>query len=88
MSLITEWEETKKSRLDAEKAEKAAFARVLASLGDAEGMRLADGREVTYFFQNGAATIDRELLSTKYPAIYQEVSRKNQFRVCRIRKGQ
>lgn len=88
MSLITAWEETKKARLEAEKAEKAAFSSVLAALGDAEGMRLADGREVTYFFQNGAATIDRELLCTKYPEVYQEVSRKNQFRVCRIRKGQ
>lgn len=87
MNIIEAWEAAKKTRLDAEKQEKEFLAKILFALGEAEGMVLPDGRELTYFMQNGADAINREELASKYPEIYQEVSRKTQFRVARIRKG-
>lgn len=87
ISIIEEWEAQKKARLDAKKAEEAALAKILLALGDAEGMRLGDGRELVYFMQNGADAIDREGLAAEYPEIYQKFSRKTQYRVARIRKG-
>jgi len=86
LSLITEWEEAKKARLDAEKAEKAAFAQILTAMMDAEGMRLSDGRELTYFEQTRSG-VDAARLSTEYPEVYQAVSKVSTFRVARIRKG-
>ncbi len=84
---IMEWEEIKQKRLDAEKAEKEVFAKVLLALGDAEGAYLGDGRMLTYFSQKGADIIDRKKLQSEFPDVYQAVTRENSYRVARIKKG-
>jgi len=86
-ALVTVWEEARKARLEAEKREKAALAELLKHLGDAEGARLDDGREFTYFRQKGADVIDRKKLKTQFPGIYEKVARENYYRVPRLSKA-
>ena len=85
--VINLWSEERQARLDAEKAEKAAFAVVLEHLGDAEGAHLEDGRTFTYFEQAGADKLDRKELKQVYPAAYDAVSTPNRYRVARIKKA-
>lgn len=85
--LILDWSELRRARLDAEKAEKAKFAEILVKLGDAEGVNMGDEGMFTYFTQRGADTIDRELLKTNYPDVYDAVSSPNEYPVARIKKA-
>lgn len=84
-SLITEWEEAKRLRLDAEKYEDDVFGRILLELGDAEGAFMDDGRVFT-FFEQGKRDINREYLREKYPDIYEECQKQTFYRVARIKK--
>lgn len=82
--LVTAWETAKANRLEAEKREDAAFATLLTYVGDAEGVRLPDGREFTYFKQSGRDKIDTKRLKTEYPEIYAAISTPTEHRVARI----
>lgn len=88
VDLILDWVECKQYRLEAERVEKSKFAKILLKLGDAEGVRMGDEGMFTYFEQRGADTIDRKLLKTTYPDVYEAVSSPNEFRVARIKKWQ
>lgn len=84
---VFQWELRRGVRLDAEKQEEAAFAELLALLGDAEGVHLEDGRLFTYFKQKVASIIDRKRLQAEYPDVYKDVTRENYCRVARIKRG-
>ncbi len=85
--LINLWSDFKKQRSHLEKEEKAAFAAILVQLGDAEGVKLDDGSMFTYFKKRGADLINRKLLQSTYPEVYDVVSSPNEYRVARIKKG-
>ncbi len=84
--LILQWNAARAERIAYEKAEKELFTKLLMELGDAEGVSLPDGREFTYFSQNGAIKINRKLLETQYPEAWAAVTEDNIYRVPRIRK--
>lgn len=85
--LVTAWETAKANRLEAEKREDAAFATLLTYIGDAEGVRLPDGREFTYFKQSGRDKIDMKRLKVEHPDIYAAISTPSEHRVARIRSA-
>ena len=84
--VILAWDEAKRARIEAEKAEKEAFSRLMERLGDAEGAPLDAEREFTYFEQNTAPKIDFAHLKTEWPDVYAAISTPNTCRVPRIRK--
>jgi len=57
-ALFERWDEFRQARLVVKKAEDAAYARVLAAMGDAEGAHLGDMGELTYFEQNSSPKVD------------------------------
>lgn len=85
-ALILQWENVKAERSAKEKEEKELFTKLLMELGDADGVQLPDGRELTYFLQNGAALVDRKRLENEYPAVWSAITSENTYRVARIRK--
>jgi len=85
--IVFKWETWRQARLDAEKQEKEAFAKLLTFMGDAEGAYLNDGRMLTYFKQKGADVINRQKLLTEYPDVYHAVAQENRYRVARLKKG-
>lgn len=72
--------------LAADKANDAAKATLIAKLGDAEGARHPYGI-VTYFSQKGKDKIDLDLLRSKYPDVYREISKPATNRVLRFKKN-
>lgn len=84
-ALITDWEAKRKAKLDAEKAEEEAKARVLTPMGDAEGARLSDGRILTYYAST-KRTVDQSKLKAKHPDIYNAVLRDSISRTLRIKE--
>ena len=85
--VIRAWDEARRVRLDAEKAEKEAKARMLLDLGDAEAAKLSNGDMLTYYRQSGRDILDATLLRQKYPDIYTEVAKPNSYPVLRIKKA-
>lgn len=85
--LVTTWDTARANRLEAEKREDAAFATLLTYIGDAEGVRLPDGREFTYFKQSGRDKIDMKRLKAEHPDIYAAISTPSEHRVARIRSA-
>lgn len=83
---ILAWDQAKQARIDAEKAEKEAFSRLMEKLGDAEGAYIDEDREFTYFEQNAAPKIDFARLKAEWPDVYASISTPNTCRVARIRK--
>lgn len=83
--LIMDWETKRKAKLDAEKAEEEAKARVLTPLGDAEGARVADGRILTYYASSKRA-IDQSKLKADYPDVYNAVLKDSAYRTLRIKE--
>jgi predicted phage-related endonuclease len=86
-TLILEWETLNNIELNVEKEAKEKLTEILLKLGDAEGVHLSDGRMFTYLKQKGADVIDRKALQAQYPEAYSAVSKENQYRVARIKKG-
>lgn len=84
--IVYGWEVCREKRLDAEKEERIAFARVLDALGDAEAGTLSGGRIFIYMEQPGADRIDRKVLKNKYPEIYKEIATETFHRVPRLKK--
>jgi hypothetical protein len=84
--LLSNWNTNRDVRLQAEKDEKLALAELLSMLGAAEGAKFASG-VFSYLEQNGADSLDRSLLKSKYPEIYEEVAKPVRFRVARFKKN-
>lgn len=82
-AIIIIWQRLRADRLAAEKAEKAAQAKVLAELGEAEGADLPGGGVLTHFEQNGAPSIDRSQM--KADGIYERYATPNKHRVLRLK---
>jgi len=81
---VIDWQAKRQARLDAQKAEDAAHAVVLADLGDAEAAEVVGAGQVTYYEQNGAATIDRHAM--KADGVYEKYATANRFRVLRFKR--
>lgn len=82
--VVLDWQEARQARLDAEKAEKAKQAEVLALLGDAEAADLPGGGSLTYFEQNAAPRIDRDAM--KADGVWDRYATPNRCRVLRIKQ--
>ena len=85
-ALILDWDAKRVARLDAEKAEKEALSRVLTPLGDAEGVRMADGRILSYF-PTTKTILDQAKLKAEHPSIYQACLKESVSRTPRIKGG-
>jgi putative phage-type endonuclease len=83
---VLAWHEASQKRIEAEKVEKDAKARLLVAIGDNEGVRLSDGRVFSYLLQERAKDITKKVKEL-YPAIYETLADKSQYRVPRITKG-
>lgn len=81
--LVDKWEGFRKARLDAQKAEDATLAAVLAEIGNADTATLPDGREFRYAEQKGADLIDRKAM--KAAGVYERYATPNRVRVARIK---
>jgi predicted phage-related endonuclease len=81
---VAAWETARKTRLDAEKAEKEALERMLTPLGDAEGAQLPSGRILTYF-PTTKTIVDQKRLKAEYPEIYSAVLKESTSRTARIK---
>lgn len=68
--LVSIWEESKKWRKEAEKAEAVAQGKMLAALGDAEGGEIPDGRLLTYFPTKPRVSVKREVVEHNYPEAF------------------
>jgi len=84
-TLIVNWEQSKKELSEMIKKVDASFLEILQHLGDAEGINLNDGRELTYFEQSRKG-IDKKMLAKEYPDAFDAVSTTSSYRVARIRK--
>ena len=82
--LVASWDEHRKARIEAEKVECDLLAKVLAELGDAEGMSLPDGRRFTYREQNGPRKCDLDALQARAPGIYDEIVTQPSHRTARL----
>ena len=82
-TLIITWQQLRSDRLAAEKAEKAAQAKVLAELADAEGADLPGGGMLTHFEQNGAPSINRDQM--KIDGVWERYTTPSKHRVLRLK---
>lgn len=83
--LFYQWDEARRTRLDAKKTEDQLLAQCLAVAGDAEAVRLPDGSTFTYRQQRGADSIDRAAM--KEAGVYEQFARPNTYRVARFKKA-
>ncbi|RJO60830.1 MAG: hypothetical protein C4542_08250 [Dehalococcoidia bacterium] len=85
--LINDWDAKRTARLEAEKLEKEALSRVLTPLGDAEGVKLLDGRVLTYF-PTVKSILDQSRLKAEAPEIYNSFLKESVSRTPRIKQGE
>ena len=87
-TVLADWEslEAAKAEVEAvESAKKAAYARVVHALGDAEAGLLPDRRLITYLSQRGAPRFNMDLFRANHPKLYQEYATETSHRVLRIK---
>lgn len=85
-ALIKKWERTKAAQNRLKNRVEQLQAEVLLQLGDAEGAHIDTEHELTYFEQKAKDIINIDLLKSKYPKIYEKISKPNTCRVARIRR--
>ena len=85
-NIIKAWDNAREERLLAQKEEKAALTVLLNKLGDAEGAKISNEKEFTYFSQKGKDNLDLKKLRVEYPEVYAHIATESSHRVARIRK--
>lgn len=70
--LIVKWQDQRAARLACEKAEEAALAKVLATLGDAEAAVLPGIGRFQYAKENAGKRLDKEKMRLDYPGLCAE----------------
>ena len=85
-SLVNAYIEAKDVAREAKRAKDHAFAELLYALGDAEGVKLSDGREFIYLEEPAGKVIDRNMLKVNYPDVYAKVATSSTRKMPRIRK--
>lgn len=80
-------EQAKAKLKEAEQAEEAAKAKLLALLGTAEAGALPDGRVITYLSQRSSPKVDTSRLRAEWPEAYEVCVSQGTHRVLRVKKG-
>jgi len=84
--LVDEWARLRKKRLDTEKAETRAKAKMLAALGDAEAGEYGDPLKWLTYFEQSSTRLDQTALKFNHPDVYQRCLRSGTSRTPRIQK--
>ncbi len=85
--IIEQYEKIRESRLNLEREEEDLKRQIISAFGDAEYIRLPDGRILAYLEQK-TNDIDRKRLAIEYPQIFALCSVERKYRVLRFKKGE
>lgn len=81
---FTEWQALRQARLDAEKAEDAAHAAILADIGDAQAGMLPGGVYVERCVERGAFSYDRKAMEAD--GVFEKYATQGTRNILRVRK--